>query len=111
MGTRIVFITREKWSVPALGALNEWLANHLLITYLLIFVFMSYVYNKVFRTRKLPVLKAAIVYVLMAIGSVMLLVFQIVGLPIVLCLTVAIALMFLVRVRYFIEKRSGNRPT
>lgn len=92
-------------------ALNEWFANHLLITYLLIFVFMSYVYNKVFRTRKLPVLKTGLIYVLLAIGSVMLLVFQIVGLPIVLCLTVAISLMFMVRIRYFFEKRSGNRPT
>lgn len=92
-------------------ALNEWFANHLLITYLLIFVFMSYVYNKVFRTRKLPILKAALIYVLLAIGSVMLLVFQIVGLPIVLCLAVAISLMFMVRIRYFIEKRTGKRPT
>lgn len=92
-------------------ALNVWFGNHLYITYLLIFIFMSYVYNKVFRTRKLPVLKTAIIYVLLAIGSVMLLVFQIVGLPIVLCLAVAISLMFLVRIRYFIEKRSGNRPT
>ncbi|WP_082587956.1 YlaH-like family protein [Paenibacillus sp. Soil724D2] len=91
--------------------MNVWFGNHLYITYLLIFIFMSYVYNKVFRTRKLPVLKTAIIYVLLAIGSVMLLVFQIVGLPIVLCLAVAISLMFLVRIRYFIEKRSGNRPT
>ncbi|WP_307556102.1 MULTISPECIES: YlaH-like family protein [unclassified Paenibacillus] len=91
--------------------MNEWFGNHLYITYLLIFIFMSYVYNKVFRTRKLPVLKTAVIYVLLAIGSVMLLVFQIVGLPIVLCLAVAISLMFLVRIRYFIEKRSGNRPT
>ncbi|KRF32262.1 YlaH-like family protein [Paenibacillus sp. Soil787] len=91
--------------------MNEWFGNHLYITYLLIFIFMSYVYNKVFRTRKLPVLKTAVIYVLLAIGSVMLLVFQIVGLPIVLCLTVAISLMFLVRIRYFIEKRSGNKPT
>ncbi|WP_307449885.1 MULTISPECIES: YlaH-like family protein [unclassified Paenibacillus] len=91
--------------------MNEWFGNHLYITYLLIFIFMSYVYNKVFKTRKLPVLKTAIIYVLLAIGSVMLLVFQIVGLPIVLCLAVAISLMFLVRIRYFIEKRSGNKPT
>ncbi|MGO4270554.1 YlaH-like family protein [Paenibacillus sp. TAF58] len=91
--------------------MNEWFGNHLYITYLLIFIFMSYVYNKVFRTRKLPVLKTAVIYVLLAIGSVMLLVFQIVGLPIVLCLTVAISLMFLVRIRYFIEKKSGNKPT
>ncbi|MBP1961421.1 putative ferric reductase [Paenibacillus aceris] len=89
-------------------ALNEWFGNHIYITYLLIFIFMSYVYNKVFRTRKLPILKTAIVYVLMAIGSIMLLGFQLVGLPIVLCLTVAISLMFLVRIRYFIEKRTGS---
>ncbi len=103
--------TFERNGVYVLTALNEWFGNHLYITYLLIFIFMSYVYNKVFRTRKLPVLKTAIIYVLLAIGSVMLLVFQIVGLPIVLCLTVAISLMFLVRIRYFIEKRSGNKPT
>ncbi|MNY45911.1 hypothetical protein D3C86_1810490 [compost metagenome] len=72
---------------------------------------MSYVYNKVFRTRKLPVLKTAIIYVLLAIGSVMLLVFQIVGLPIVLCLAVAISLMLMVRIRYFVEKRTGKRST
>ncbi|MDR6880134.1 putative ferric reductase [Bacillus sp. 3255] len=92
-------------------ALNEWFGNHIYMTYLMIFVFMSYVYNKVFRTRKLPILKTAVVYVLMAIGSVMLLVFQVAGLPIVLCLAVAISLMFLVRIRYFIEKRSGTRST
>ncbi|TXK77144.1 YlaH-like family protein [Paenibacillus sp. N3.4] len=91
--------------------MNEWFGNHIYMTYLLIFVFMSYVYNKVFRTRKLPILKTAVVYLLMALGSVMLLVFQVVGLPIVLCLAVAISLMFLVRIRYFIEKRSGNKPT
>ncbi|MDD9270001.1 YlaH-like family protein [Paenibacillus sp. GCM10023248] len=91
--------------------MNEWFGNHIYMTYLMIFVFMSYVYNKVFRTRKLPILKTAVVYVLMAIGSVMLLVFQVAGLPIVLCLAVAISLMFLVRIRYFIEKRSGTRST
>jgi hypothetical protein len=107
----IDFTFSMKWSVYLLTALNEWFGNHMYITYLLIFIFMSYVYNKVFRTRKLPILKTAIIYVLLAIGSVMLLVFQIVGLPIVLCLAVAISLMFLVRIRYFIEKRSGNRPT
>jgi hypothetical protein len=90
--------------------LTEWFGNHIFITYLLIFIFMTYVYNKVFRTRKLPVLKAAIVYVLLAIGSVMLLFFQVVGLPIVLSLAVAVFLMLLVRVRYFVEKRSGKKP-
>ncbi|NEW05243.1 hypothetical protein GK047_04310 [Paenibacillus sp. SYP-B3998] len=91
--------------------LTEWFGNHIYITYLLIFIFMTYVYNKVFRTRKLPILKSVIIYVLLAIGSVMLLIFQIAGLPIVLSLAVAVFLMLLVRVRYFVEKRSGNKPT
>jgi len=88
---------------------NAWLADHIYITYVLIFVFMTYVYNKVFRTRKLPVLKSVIIYVLLALGSIMLLVFQVAGLPIVLSLAVAVGLMLLVRVRYFVEKRSGNK--
>jgi hypothetical protein len=66
---------------------------------------VSYVYVQVFRTRKLPVLKSLIVYVLIAIGSVMLLYFQLLGLPIIFCLAIAIGLMFLVKIRYFLEKR------
>ncbi|MFC5450214.1 YlaH-like family protein [Paenibacillus aestuarii] len=89
--------------------MNAWLADHIYTTYILIFVFMTYVYNKVFRTRKLPVLKSLIIYVLLALGSVMLLFFQVAGLPIVLSLAVAVGLMLLVRVRYFVEKRSGNK--
>ncbi|MFD0692778.1 YlaH-like family protein [Paenibacillus sp. GCM10027628] len=91
--------------------LTEWFGNHIYTTYVLIFIFMTYVYNKVFRTRKLPVLKALIIYVLLALGSAMLLVFQVAGLPIVLSLAVAVFLMLLVRVRYFVEKRSGNKPS
>lgn len=91
--------------------LTGWFGDHILITYLLIFVFMSYVYNKVFRARKLPLLKTLIIYVLIAIGSIMLLFFQVAGLPIVPSLAVAVFLMFLVRVRYFVEKRTGKRSS
>jgi hypothetical protein len=91
--------------------LNEWFGNHIVITYILIFIFLTFVYNKVFRTRKLPVLKALIIYALLAIGSVLLLIFQLVGLPIILCLTVAILLMLMVRVRYFVEKRNGRKSS
>jgi hypothetical protein len=91
--------------------LNEWFGNHIIITYILIFIFLSYVYNKVFRTRKLPILKTIIIYILLAIGSLMLLFFQLIGLPIIFCLSIAIFLMLLVRVRYFVEKRSGRRPS
>jgi hypothetical protein len=89
--------------------LLEWFSNHIQVTFLIIFVMVSYVYNNVFRTRKLPILKSLIVYFLIAMGSVMLLYFQLLGLPIVICLAVAIFLMFLVRIRYFIEKRASSK--
>lgn len=75
------------------------------IYYVLIYILLIFIYNKVFRTRKLPILKSAIVYILIAIGSFMLLVFQIdAGLPIVYSLGVAVLLMLIVRIRYMIEK-------
>jgi hypothetical protein len=89
--------------------LNEWFGSHIIITYILIFILLSFVYNKVFRTRKLPVLKAVIIYLLMGLGSVLLLFFQIAGLPIILCLGVAVLMMLILRLRYFIEKRNGRR--
>jgi hypothetical protein len=89
--------------------LNEWFGNHVIVTYILIFLFLSYVYNKVFRTRKLPVSKTLILYLLLAIGSVMLLFFQIAGLPIILCLAVAMLLMVILRIRYFMENRTGRK--
>jgi hypothetical protein len=89
--------------------LNEWFVNHIIFTYILIFILLSYVYNKVFRTRKLPVLKALIIYLLLGVGSILLLFFQIAGLPIILCLGVAVLMMLILRIRYFIEKRSGRR--
>jgi hypothetical protein len=89
--------------------MNEWFGNHIYLTYILIFILLSFVYNKVFRTRKLPVLKALIIYLLIGVGSILLLFFQIAGLPIILCLGVAVLMMLILRIRYFIEKRSGRR--
>ncbi|MCZ8511200.1 hypothetical protein O9H85_01845 [Paenibacillus filicis] len=87
----------------------EWFAANPFWTWLMIFILMSYVYNKVFRTRKLPVLKALIIYALLAVGAVMLMLFQIAGLPIVPSLTVAVALMFMVRIRYFVQDRASRK--
>lgn len=89
--------------------MNEWLFEHVWITYALIYVLVTYVYNKVFRVRKLPLLKDAIVYLLLGVGSFMLLIFQMFGLPIVLSLLVAVGLMLLVRVRYFVEGRAKRK--
>ncbi|WP_328591322.1 YlaH-like family protein [Paenibacillus albiflavus] len=94
-----------------MAALNEWFLNHPFITFFIIFVFVAFVYNKVFRVQqKLSIGKTILVYVIIAIGSVMLLFFQVLGrLPIILCLGVAILLMLIVRVRHFIEDRSHKK--
>lgn len=89
--------------------MNEWLFEHVWITYALIFVLVAYVYNKVFKAGKLPLLKNVIVYLLMGVGCFILLIFQMFGLPIVLCLLVAVGLMFLVRIRYFVEGRAKKK--
>lgn len=76
------------------------------LSYILIFVFLVYIYNKVFRTRKLPILKDAIVYGTIAVGSFVLLIFQAdAGLPILLSLGVAVGLMLIVRIRYYFTNR------
>lgn len=91
--------------------MTAWFGEHLWMTYIIIYVFIAYIYNKVFRTRKLPVLKALIVYVLIGVGAFILLFFQVdVGLPIIPSLTVAIVLMLIVRIRYFVQERAKRKP-
>lgn len=90
--------------------MQAWFASHPIIAYLVIFVLITYVYNKVFRVhQKLPLLKEIILYILMALGSGMLLIFQHDKLPIIQCLLVAVGLMLLVRVRYFMEGRQKKK--
>lgn len=95
--------------------MQAWFAQNPIISYIVIFVLVIFVYNKVFRNQqKLPILKEIILYLLMAIGSLMLLVFQIDKLPIIQCLLVAVALMLMVRIRYFVEgrqKKKGAAPS
>ncbi|NMO94802.1 YlaH-like family protein [Paenibacillus lemnae] len=90
--------------------MQNWLAEHPLVSYLIIFVLITYVYNKVFRVRqKMPLLKEILLYILMALGSGMLLIFQIDKLPIIQCLLVAVGLMLMVRIRYFVEDRQKRK--
>lgn len=90
--------------------MQDWLSHHWYTSYLIIFVLVAYVYNKVFRAQhKLPRWKEAILYVLMAIGCVLLLIFQIFRLPIIQCLLVAVILMLMVRIRYFVEARQKKK--
>ncbi|WP_334071924.1 MULTISPECIES: YlaH-like family protein [Paenibacillus] len=90
--------------------MQAWFAQNPVISYLLIFALVIFVYNKVFRTgQKLPLLKEIFLYVLMAIGSFLLLIFQIDKLPIIQCLLVAVVLMLMVRIRYFVEGRRKRK--
>jgi hypothetical protein len=79
-------------------------------TYILILACVIYIYNRVFRAGKLPLLKDAIVYLLMAAGAFVLLIFEVdAGLPIVYCLLAAVGLMIIVRIRYWIIERQKNK--
>ncbi|MNE99740.1 hypothetical protein D3C80_1984630 [compost metagenome] len=67
-------------------------------------------YNRVFRVnQKLPIGKEIVLYLMMALGSGMLLIFQHDKLPIIQCLLVAVGLMLLVRVRYLVEARQRRK--
>ncbi len=72
--------------------MTAWLSEHPSIAFVAIYVCLAYIYNKVFRVRKLPVLKAAIVYLLLGVGALILLFFQLVPpqIPIVPSMLVAI---------------------
>lgn len=92
--------------------MQAWFAQNPIVSYIIILVLVIFVYNKVFRSQqKLPLLKEIILYLLMAIGSLMLLVFQIDKLPIIQCLLVAVGLMLMVRIRYFVEGRQKKKGT
>lgn len=88
--------------------LTGWLSAHPWITYFLIYVLLVFIYNKVFRMQKLPILKELIIYLLMAFGSFILLIFQIDKLPIVYSLFVAVVLILLVRIRDILSKRKRS---
>ncbi|CAM3433864.1 YlaH-like family protein [Marinicrinis lubricantis] len=80
------------------------------VIYLIIFIFIAYIYNKVFRARKLPLLKEAIVYILLALGAFLLLIFETdSSLPIVYSLSVAVGLMLTLRIRYFVMDLQKKR--
>ncbi|AIQ48749.1 hypothetical protein R70723_24710 [Paenibacillus sp. FSL R7-0273] len=97
--------------------MQSWFADHPIVAYIVIFVLLTFVYNRVFRVnQKLSPGKEVVLYLMMALGSGMLLIFQHDKLPIIQCLLVAVGLMLLVRVRYLIEARqkrkaaAGDKP-
>jgi hypothetical protein len=90
--------------------MQTWFANHPIIAYIVIFVLLTYVYNQCIPSQP----EAAHWQGNRALyhdgaGSGMLLIFQHDKLPIIQCLLVAVALMLLVRVRYFVEARQKRK--
>jgi hypothetical protein len=94
---------------------------------IVIFLCIAYIYNKVFRVEQLTFRqsiskhvralrnrqfkiagRSVLIYGLILIGSYMLLFFQLMGLPIIISLAVAIGLMLIVRIRYWIQGRQSG---
>jgi len=90
--------------------MQSWLEDHYAVAYVLIVAGMAFVYNRVFRPRKLPLLKSLLAYLLIAAGSVILWIFQIdASLPIVQSLLLAIVLMGLYRGRrWLLDRRTRD---
>jgi len=91
--------------------MQDWLSEHMLVSYLLILGFTIYIFNKVFRAQqRLPILKEIIVYLLIALGSFVLTVLQVDKLPIIQCMAVAVIMMLMLRGRQLYDKWKGGRP-
>lgn len=91
--------------------MQAWLSEHMLVSYLLILGFTIYIFNAVFRAqRRLPILKEILVYLLMAFGSLILMVLQVDKLPIIQCMGIAVLMMLMLRARQLYDKWKGNRP-
>lgn len=89
--------------------MTDWLAEHIFITFVIIYACLAFVYVKVFKEKKLPILKELIIYLLIGVGAFLLLVFQVdLRMPIVPSLLASVALMLIVRVRTYFLRRAGK---
>lgn len=89
--------------------MQQWFADNPVISYFLILGFTIYIFNAVFRRGRLPILKEVIVYLMMAVGCLLLLVLQIDKLPIIQCMGVAVIMMLMVRLRQIYDSRRNRR--
>lgn len=85
--------------------MQQWLSEHPIVSYFIILAFVIYIFNNVFRPQaKLPILKEIVLYVVMALGCLILLVLQIDKLPIIQSMGVAVILMLTLRARQLYDK-------
>jgi len=88
--------------------MTEWFREHPFLTYVLLYFGLAFVYVKVFRMRRLPILKELIIYLLIGVGALLLWLFQLdLQLPVVQSMMGALALMLIVRIRMFFTSRSS----
>lgn len=73
-------------------------------TYLIILVLTSVIYQTAFA-RSLPLLKSAVVYVVLAIGCYLLLIFDILGFPMIPSLFITVVLIVVTRARLSWSRR------
>ncbi len=78
-------------------------------SYYVIFVLTVIVYQLGFA-RRLPLLKTLIIYVMIALGSVLLKIFHAMGLPMILSLTVAALMLIIYRAVRFFDEGSKTIP-
>ncbi|MFD1955214.1 YlaH-like family protein [Paenibacillus thailandensis] len=90
--------------------MQQWFSEHHVVSYLIILGFTIYIFNSVFRAQqKLPLLKEVLVYVLMAIGSFVLMILQVDKLPIIQCMGIAVVMMLMLRTRQLYDKWKGKK--
>ncbi|WP_120189325.1 YlaH-like family protein [Ammoniphilus oxalaticus] len=77
---------------------NQWLTMYPKLNFVIILILAAFIYELGF-SRKLPILKKAIIYFLLFIGCFPLTIFKALGLPIIQAMLVASALLIVVRLR------------
>jgi len=88
--------------------LQQWLHDHPVVSYFIIFGLCIYVFNNVFRAGRLPLLKEVFLYIFMAAGSWLLWILQHDRLPIVPILAGTAVLVLLVNIRRRLSRSRGS---
>ncbi|RAP76680.1 YlaH-like family protein [Paenibacillus montanisoli] len=91
--------------------MQNWFHAHPFLTYLIILALTIYIFNAVFRVKRLPILKEVLVHLVMAAGSFVLFILQFDKLPIIQCMSVAVFMMVLLRGRQLYDKFKGKRSS
>jgi len=91
--------------------MRQWLDQFpVWVDYLIILLFSGVIYQTTFA-QPLPLLKNLMVYVALAIGSYLLLIFHILGFPIIPSLLIAVGFIIVTRLRLWLTKKGKERES